>query len=179
MQLKYLGELEQVGTLRARAGHLAPQRQVEIVGRGRDIAEEQVPPAHGDRAVGVARGQGEPRGRARQHLGHEIAAHEDHVPLDPAARAGQDRQRLVIEEGNANLLENAHGALVDRLHAVCVQRLGRAVDVERRCPGHLGDGGAAAPGGVTGTAAMAPAARGLRGDVCDVLHGDPLSRPIP
>ena len=78
-------------------------------------------------------------------LHHEgaIHAHALRVHVDVAAGVLQDLQRFLVQEEDADLLEDAHRAVVDALDALLVERLDRPVAVLRDRPRHLMDGGGA------------------------------------
>ena len=158
--VEILRELEQRAALLARAGHLAADLHVPVVGRRRDVAEQDMAPAHGDPAVRVARGDVPLRGAFRHHLHHQGAVHADHLTVHVAAGAAQDLHRVGVQKGDADLLEDAHGAVVDRLNARLVQRLDRRIGIDRQAPGRLLDRGVPPARGGTGTTPAPPASGG-------------------
>ena len=160
--VEILAELQQGAAHLAVAGNLAPQFHVPVSGGRRDVAEIQVPPTHGDLAVGVAWRDGPAFGRVGDRLHHEIAAHAHALAVDVAAAGGLEcLDRLGVQKGDPDLFEDAHRAIMNRGDAFGVQRLDRGVDVDRRVPGHLLDRRGAAPGGISRTAAAAPSAFGF------------------
>ena len=74
---------------------------------------------------------------AADHLHDEILVHEHGLAVDLAPGLLEDRQRLVVQEPDADIAQDAHRALVDRLYALGSDRFGRAVMVLRNAPGHL------------------------------------------
>ena len=154
--VEILRQLQQVGALLAGAGHLAADLHVPVVGRRRDIAEQDIILADHQLAVGIARGQRERGRRLAHHLHHEIPVHAHQFALDPAAGRAEDLQRLGVQEGNADLFQDAHGAVMQRGDARFVQRFSGPVQVDRQPPGHLFNHRMAAPCRVSGPAAAAP-----------------------
>ena len=81
------------------------------------------------------------------------------IHVDVAAGILQDLQRLLVQEEDADLFEDAHRAVVDALDPFLVERLDRPVAVFRDRPGDLMDGrraGALTIAGAPARAAPAP-----------------------
>ena len=120
----------------------------------------------------VARGDGELGRRLGSRLGHETAIHADALGLaiDIASGGLKDIERLVIQEQDADLLENPHACLVDGLHPFGVDRLCRIVEIGCRAPGKLFGKKRLFRACL---AAATAAARTLRRVGCDLGHGAP------
>ena len=149
------GDVDAVEVLRqphevAEVRHVAdPSAAVEVHGVGRrgDVDEGHVAPADRHPSLGIAGGDVELAGGLGHLLQHEAAIHAHGDAVDGAAGGAQVVARLVVEEVDADLLEDAHRRVVDRGDAFGRQRLGRPVGVDRDAPWHLGDrsGRGAAP----------------------------------
>ena len=160
--VKVLRQLEKIGAHLTRAGHLAAQRHVPVVGRGRDIAKQDMLVAHGDLPFRVARRQRPRRRCLAHHLHDKVTAHTHVVTIDSTARFLQDATRLVVEELNTDLFEDAHRPVMDRLHPFLGQRFGRTVHIDRLTPWHLLDNTrTSAPRCIACAATTSPSASGL------------------
>ena len=158
--VEVLGELEEVPVALAVAD---PSTAIEVraVGRARHVAEDHVPPADGDPALGIPRGDGELRRREIHLLHHERAvhAHVGAVRARLAPRGGEDLTGLLVQELDADLLEDPHRAVVHGLNLLLGEGLGGSVPVEGDLPGKLADRrpGAAQVGAVSSRPPAPPA----------------------
>ena len=103
-----------------------------------------MPPADGDFAVHVSRGQGEFGRGLGHHFHNEFPVHTDDVAVNLAARLAQDVQRFVVQPLHADFFKDTHRTIMNRSDALGTQRLDRRVNVDRRVPRHLFDHSAAA-----------------------------------
>ena len=133
--VEVLGELEEVPVALAVADP-SPPVEIRAVGRTRHIAEHHVPPADGDRTARVARGEGELAGRELHLLHHQRAVHSHVGAVRARLAAGslEDGAGLLVQELDADLLQHAHRAVVDGVHLLFGERLGRQVVVDRDLP---------------------------------------------
>ena len=159
--VEILRQLDEVAKAVHEARDLAPLK-IPVIRRRGDIAKDDMLAAHRQGAVGVARGDGEFRRRAAHHLHHEILVHADGFAIDDAARLPEDRDRLGVQEADADLRQDAHRALVDGVHTILVQRFDGPVGVTGDAPGHLVDGPHPGPFGMARPAARTPASLFVR-----------------
>ena len=75
------------------------------------------------------------KSRAHAHVG----------AINRAASVFQDRNGFGVQEFNADLFEDSHCAVVDRLNTVLVKWFRRSVIIDGHAPRHLVDGALSAP----------------------------------
>ena len=158
--VEVLRQLDQVLKCRARAD-LAANVQIGIVRRRGHVDEQHVLAANSDRLLGVARRDRELGGGLLHLFHHEGTIHPypDVTFLHDAACAFQDFARLVMQEVDADLFQDAHGTIVHSLDTLGAERLSRPVRVGGDAPRHLIDGVPAHPLAAPRTSSAAPAAR--------------------
>ena len=124
-----IGELDEVLEVAQRG--LAPAaRQVIDIGRAVDRRKGDVLAADDHAARRITR-QLRKLGRRHAHiLGDELAVEKDRRPLDDGAMRGKHSQRLIVVEVDADLLEDAHGGVVDLVQRLFADQLvdGQVVD---------------------------------------------------
>ena len=112
--VEVLGELQEPLALLAGAGGLACFH-VPVVRRRGNVAEHDVIATNGDLSLRVARGDGEVFGRLADHLHDEFAVHPHDLLFDRATCLAEDLERFVVQKLDTDVLEDAHGGIVDRL----------------------------------------------------------------
>src|SRR3990167_2932168 len=123
--------------------------------------------AHDQLAIRVARSHREGVRGMADHLHHEIFVHADIGAIHLATGFFQDANSLGVQKLDPDVFQNPHGAAMDRLHPVSVQRFRRAIRVNRNAPRHLVDDGSASAHLVACTATGAAAF-----GACVIAHRD-------
>ena len=153
-----------------------PPAAVEVhrVRWARHVDEEHLVAAHRHGVRRVARRDGEGGGGFRDLLHHERAIHAHALfgHFDVAAGLLEDVERLLVQEEDADLLQDAHGAVMDARDALFVERLDRPVAIVRDRPRHLMDSAAARTAQISGAPAGAPRAP-LRRLFARIEHSTP------
>jgi hypothetical protein len=121
--------------------------QVGDVGRAADGGEGDVVGADGQVARRVARVQGEAgRGITQRRLDQAaVEAHSLGARFDAGARLFEDVARFGVQEVHADLFEDLHRGVVDRLDLVLGEHLDRPVGIAQHAPGKLHERGSVAP----------------------------------
>ena len=138
----------------ARIAGPPPAGAVERIGSARNGAESDVAPANQEIARRIARVQLElPRREADVRLGEiGIEANAARGRIDVGAGAFQHRARLVVQEIDADLLEDLQRRLMDQFELVVGDKVERRERRLRLAQGLSGAGASAALGRATATA---------------------------
>ena len=118
-QVRKLVERVQVVERAVAAAVVEVEHERRAVGRH----EHHATPAHGDAALGVAGGEGERLRRLRDQLHEQRPVDAHPVTVDVGPRLLPVRDRLVVAEVDADLLQDPHRGVVDALDALLVQHL--------------------------------------------------------
>ena len=169
--VEILAEFHQVAKAFPRAGTAAPV-EVGAVGRAGDVDIDLIATANRQGAVGISWRYGEFRRGLGGHLAHQGTVEADpvRIRIDIGARRLQILLGFLVEEVDADFLEDTHGAIINRGEAFGGERLGGIVEKLRYLPGKLLDRNAGVAPGVAGpaTAALAPSFA-----ACHLVHGIP------
>ena len=136
--VEVLGQLQQVCALCTRARHLS-RRHVPVIGRRRDIHEDDIAATDRQFPLRVSGRDGEFRRRLAHHLHHPVATHLYIRTLNGAARLPEQVERFLVKKLDSDLFKDPHCAIVDRLDTLGRQRFGGTVGIDRNAPLWLSD----------------------------------------